>query len=166
MVTAIMLMNVERGRINAVAEDLADRRGVSEVYSVSGSYDLVATLRVTTNEELAALVTEELAGVDGIEHTETLLAFRAHSRHDLEAMLAAVTERNRVIHTVEDEFDPLWGLEGLLRDARIALDLVTSISDTEQAATWPRNSSSRSMEESVSGVNPVRWAITSRGCGS
>ena len=88
MITAILLLNVERGRINAVAEDLAERPGVSEVYSVSGNYDLVAMLRVATNEDMARLVTEELAGVDGIEHTETMLAFRAHSRHDLEAMFS------------------------------------------------------------------------------
>lgn len=88
MVTAIVLMNVERGRINAVAEDLAGRGGVSEVYSVSGNYDLVAVLRVADNESMARLVTEELAAVDGIEHTETMLAFRAHSRHDLEAMFS------------------------------------------------------------------------------
>ena len=88
MVTAILLMNVERPRINAIAEDLAARNGVSEVYSVSGNYDLVALLRVDNNEEMARLVTEELAGVDGIEHTETMLAFRAHSRHDLEAMFS------------------------------------------------------------------------------
>ena len=88
MVTAIVLMNVERGRINAVAEDLAGRGGVSEVYSVSGNYDLVAVLRVPDNESMARLVTEELAAVDGIEHTETMLAFRAHSRHDLEAMFS------------------------------------------------------------------------------
>ena len=88
MVTAILLMNVERPRINAIAEDLAARKGVSEVYSVSGNYDLVALLRVENNEEMARLVTEELAGVDGIEHTETMLAFCAHSRHDLEAMFS------------------------------------------------------------------------------
>lgn len=88
MVTAIVLMNVERGRINAVAEDLAGRTGVSEVYSVSGNYDLVAMLRVPDNETMARLVTEELAAVEGIEHTETMLAFRAHSRHDLEAMFS------------------------------------------------------------------------------
>jgi len=88
MVTAILLMNVERGRINSVAEDLTERKGVSEVYSVSGNYDLVAILRVPDNETMAHLVTDELAQVEGIEHTETMLAFRAHSRHDLEAMFS------------------------------------------------------------------------------
>ena len=37
MVTAIIAMNVERGKVNEVAEKLADMEGISEVYSVSGS---------------------------------------------------------------------------------------------------------------------------------
>jgi DNA-binding Lrp family transcriptional regulator len=86
MVTAIVLLNVERGRINIVAERLAEIPGVSEVYSVAGRYDLVAMLRVKTNEALADLVATGIRGVEGIERTETLIAFRAYSRHDLEAI--------------------------------------------------------------------------------
>lgn len=86
MVTAFVLLNVERGQINAVAERLADVAGVAEVYSVAGRYDLIAVLRVKTNEALADLVTTAIRGVNGITHTETLIAFRAYSRHDLEAM--------------------------------------------------------------------------------
>lgn len=85
MVTAIVLMEVERDRINAVAQQLAERDGVSEVYSVAGRYDLVAILRVRKNEDLADLITSELLGIGGIRNTETLIAFRAYSRHDLEA---------------------------------------------------------------------------------
>ena len=88
MVTSIILMNVERARVNDVAEQLADRTEISEVYSVSGSYDLVAIVRVPRNDDLAKLVTEHLTRVDGIIHTETMLAFRAYSRHDLEEMFA------------------------------------------------------------------------------
>ena len=88
MVTSIILMNVERALVNAVAEQLADRSEISEVYSVSGSYDLVAIVRVPRNDDLATLVTEHLTQVDGIIHTETMLAFRAYSRHDLEEMFA------------------------------------------------------------------------------
>ena len=88
MVTSIILMNVARARVNDVAEQLADRSEISEVYSVSGSYDLVADVRVGCNDDLAALVTEHLTQVDGILHTETMLAFRAYSRHDLEEMFA------------------------------------------------------------------------------
>ncbi len=88
MVTAIVLLNAARGRVNEVAETLAEIDGVSEVYSVGGRYDLVAILRVPANEQLAELVTTRLQNVAGIEDTETLIAFRAQSRHDLESMFS------------------------------------------------------------------------------
>ena len=88
MVTSIILMNVERALVNDVAERLADRPEISEVYSVSGTYDLVAIVRVPRNDDLATLVTEHLTRVEGIIRTETMLAFRAYSRHDLEEMFA------------------------------------------------------------------------------
>ena len=76
MVTSIILMNVERALVNDVAEQLADRSEISEVYSVSGSCDLVAIVRVPCNDDLATLVTEHLTQIGGIIHTETMLAFR------------------------------------------------------------------------------------------
>ncbi|MGI6657539.1 MAG: Lrp/AsnC family transcriptional regulator [Desulfobulbus sp.] len=86
MVTAIILMNTERTQINTVAEALIEIEGISEVYSVSGKYDLVAIARVKTAEDLAELVTSRMLPVEGITQTETMLAFQAFSRHDLEAM--------------------------------------------------------------------------------
>ncbi len=86
MVTAIILMNVERKEINNVAEQLAGMPEISEAYSVSGHHDLVAMVRVPTNDELSELVTKKLAPIPAILRTETLLAFRAYSRHDLDAM--------------------------------------------------------------------------------
>ncbi len=62
--------------------------GISEVYSVGGRYDLVAIARLGTNEELAELVTNHMAKLEGIQYTETLIAFRSYSRHDLEAMFS------------------------------------------------------------------------------
>ena len=88
MVNAVILMNVERSRLNEIAETLADVEGISEVYSVAGKYDLVAIARVKENEDLAGLVTKELVDFKGITKTETLIAFRAISRHDLEAMFS------------------------------------------------------------------------------
>ncbi|MFQ6045453.1 MAG: Lrp/AsnC family transcriptional regulator [Gemmatimonadales bacterium] len=85
MVTAVVLINVQRDSINEVAEHLAAMDGVSEVYSVAGRYDLVAIVRVRTNEELAEIVTARMLKTKGIVGTETLIAFRAYSRHDLEA---------------------------------------------------------------------------------
>ncbi|MGA8260016.1 MAG: Lrp/AsnC ligand binding domain-containing protein [Arenicellales bacterium] len=88
MITAFILMKAERTRIKEAAEKLADIEAISEVYSVSGRYDLVAVVRVRTNDDLADLVTDRLAEVDGIEHTETMMAFRVYSRHDLESMFS------------------------------------------------------------------------------
>ncbi len=83
-----MLMSVEGKLVNQIAEKLANTEGISECYSVGGSYDLVAIIRVPRNEDLARLVTEHIAPLDGVLATETLLAFKAHSKHDLEAMFA------------------------------------------------------------------------------
>lgn len=88
MVTAIILINVERHKVNQLAEQLAGMREISEVYSVSGNYDLIAIVRVDSNEALAELVTDRLLKIDGITKTDTVLAFKAYSRHDLEAMFS------------------------------------------------------------------------------
>ena len=88
MVTSIILLNIERSKINEVAETLSEMDGISEVYSVSGNYDLVAIARVHNNEELANLVTKRLLKINSILKTETMLAFQAFSRHDLEAMFS------------------------------------------------------------------------------
>ena len=88
MVTSIILINAERNKINEVAEQLQAIPGVSEVYSVSGKYDLVAIIRVKNNDALADLVTRKMLTLGGIVKTETMLAFQAYSRHDLEAMFS------------------------------------------------------------------------------
>ncbi len=88
MVTSILLINAERMKINEVAQQLADIKGISEVYSVSGRYDIIAIARVKTNDDLADLVTNELIKINSIIKTETNLAFKTVSRHDLEAMFS------------------------------------------------------------------------------
>jgi DNA-binding Lrp family transcriptional regulator len=66
------------------ARALAEISGVSEVYSVSGAWDLVAILRVPDLDRIASVVTEEFSAVPGIIRTQTLTAFRAYSKNDLE----------------------------------------------------------------------------------
>ncbi|MEW5792600.1 MAG: Lrp/AsnC family transcriptional regulator [Pseudomonadota bacterium] len=92
MVNALVMLTVARDKVNAVAEQLAEMPGISEVYSVAGRYDLVAIIRVRDNDSLAELVTNRLRQVEGILNSETLIAFRVHSRHDLEAMFTIGTE--------------------------------------------------------------------------
>lgn len=86
MVTAFALIQVEPGRVAAVAERLAEIDGVAEAYSVAGRFDQVAVLRVPDNEAMARLVSSSVLGLPGIVRTETLPAFRAYSRHDLDAL--------------------------------------------------------------------------------
>lgn len=92
MVTAIVLLNTERGKVNEVAEQLVDMDGVSEVHSVAGRYDLVAVLRVRDNDSLAALVTEHIRRLEGIKLSETLIGFRVYSKHDLEHLFSVGLE--------------------------------------------------------------------------
>ena len=88
MVTAIVLINTHHGRINEVAEALAELAEFSEVYSVGGSYDIGGILRVDTNEAIADMVTNRMIRIEGIEHTETMIAFKTYSRHDLEEIFS------------------------------------------------------------------------------
>jgi len=83
MVTAFVLLNVERGQLKAVSEGLLKIEGIAEVYSVAGPFDLVAIARVKEHNQLDDLVNERLATLEGIASTETLIAFRALAKKDL-----------------------------------------------------------------------------------
>ena len=92
MITAIVFLRTDVERVNEVAAALADIDGVSEVYSVTGDLDLVAMVRVHGLEDVSRVVTDQVAKVDGIRGTETHIAFRTHSRHDLEAAFSLGAE--------------------------------------------------------------------------
>ncbi|HWJ83398.1 MAG TPA: Lrp/AsnC ligand binding domain-containing protein [Nocardioides sp.] len=85
MITAIVFVEAETARIPEVAEAIAALDGVSEVYSVTGQIDLVVLVRVKRHEDIADVVSDQLNKVPGVLDTETHIAFRAYSRHDLEA---------------------------------------------------------------------------------
>jgi DNA-binding Lrp family transcriptional regulator len=55
---------------------------------VTGEFDLVAMVRVRSHDELADVIPGNVNRVDGVLHTETHIAFRTYSRHDLEAAFA------------------------------------------------------------------------------
>lgn len=88
MITAIVFIQAAVDRIPEVAEEIAQLKGVSEVYSVTGEIDLIALVRVRAHEEIADVVADRLNKVDGVLATETHVAFRAYSQHDLEAAFA------------------------------------------------------------------------------
>ena len=88
MNTALVLLTVARDKVNTVAEALAEMEGITEVYSVAGRYDLAVIIRVKDNDQMAELVTNHMLKVEGILTSETLMAFRVHSRHDLDSMFS------------------------------------------------------------------------------
>lgn len=85
MITAIVLIKADMGRIPEVGEAIAQLDGVSEVYSITGEYDLVAMVRVQRHDDLAEVIPGRLNKTPGVLSTETHIAFRTYSRHDLEA---------------------------------------------------------------------------------
>ncbi len=85
MVTAIVLIKAETNRIPDLANKIAEMQGVSEVFSVAGRFDLVAIVRVARNEDLADVISDKMRMQEGIVETETMIAFRAYSRQELEA---------------------------------------------------------------------------------
>ena len=86
VLTAVILIKASREGLRTLGPQLADVEGVSEVYTVTGEWDFVAMVRVREHEELARVVTTGLARLDGIEKTNTMVAFQQFSSHDLEAM--------------------------------------------------------------------------------
>lgn len=93
MITAVVLITAERGALPNLGETLASVKGVSEVYSVTGDIDFIAMVRAREHEELADIVTRRIAQVPGVAKTATHVAFKAYSRHDLEAMFAIGADR-------------------------------------------------------------------------
>ena len=85
MITAIVLITADVDRIPEVAQQIADLDGVTEVYSVAGDADLVAMVRVRHHEDLADVIADRLNKVVGVTGTNTHIAFRTYSSHDLEA---------------------------------------------------------------------------------
>lgn len=85
MITAIVFVKATVDRIPEVAQAIAAIDGVSEVYSVTGGIDLIAMVRVKQHDDVAAVVADQLNKVSGVTSTETHIAFRAYSRHDLES---------------------------------------------------------------------------------
>jgi DNA-binding Lrp family transcriptional regulator len=85
MITAIVFVKADVARIPQVAEAIAAIDGVTEVYSVTGQIDLITLVRVTDHEDVARVVADSINKVPGVMETETHIAFRTYSQHDLES---------------------------------------------------------------------------------
>jgi DNA-binding Lrp family transcriptional regulator len=86
VLTAFVLVKSTREGLSHLGAELADVEGIAEVYTVTGEWDFVAIARVREHDDLAKVVTHHLTRLDGIEKTQTMVAFQQFSAHDLEAM--------------------------------------------------------------------------------
>ena len=96
MLTAVILVKSTRDGLTRLGPELADVEGVAEVYTVTGEWDFIAIARVREHEDLAKVVTHHLTRLEGIEHTQTMVAFQQFSAHDLEAMFGLGLEDKSV----------------------------------------------------------------------
>ena len=85
MVTAIVMIKAETSRIPELANQITEMSGVQEVFSVAGRVDLIAIVKVARHEDLADVISDKMRHLEGIVETETMIAFRAYSKKELEA---------------------------------------------------------------------------------
>lgn len=88
MTHAIVLIEAERDAMPTLGSRLAEIDCVGQVYSVTGTWDFVAIVHVARHEQLADVVTAGIGQADGVARTQTMVAFEAFSRHDLEALFS------------------------------------------------------------------------------
>jgi DNA-binding Lrp family transcriptional regulator len=93
VITAVVLITAEKGALPKLGEALAAVDGVSEVYSVTGDFDFVAMVRAREHDELAEIVTGRIGQVPGVLRTDTHVAFKMYSRHDLESLFSIGAEQ-------------------------------------------------------------------------
>ena len=88
MTHAIVLIEAERDALGTLGSELAELEGVGAAYSVTGEWDFVVVLNLRRHEQLADVVTHGIAKLDGVVKTQTMVAFEAFSKHDLEALFS------------------------------------------------------------------------------
>nr|WP_256939418.1 Lrp/AsnC ligand binding domain-containing protein [Arthrobacter sp. BF1] len=82
------MIKTDATRIPEAAQEISELSGISEVYSVTGEWDLIAIARVKKHEDLAEVIADKLSKVKSVVSTTTQISFRAYSQHDLDAAFA------------------------------------------------------------------------------
>ncbi len=75
MTDAYVNIVVESGAVSHAVEAVADLESVRAVHAVTGDFDAIAQLELSSKEEIPEVVAEDIHGVSGVLDTVTNVAF-------------------------------------------------------------------------------------------
>lgn len=76
MACAMILINTEAGMDTEAARSLKKVKGASNVCLLSGLYDVVATIKADSAEEILKIVYEQVRTIDGVEASHTMFCMQ------------------------------------------------------------------------------------------
>lgn len=82
MPTVIVLLKVDHRNVTGTAEKLLEIPDVSEVFSISGRYDLLVMIKCADVDKVEAIITDQLLRTEGIVDSETMFAFRSYDKRE------------------------------------------------------------------------------------
>ena len=86
MITAFVLVEAERTALAKLGGKLNQIDGVAEVYSVTGAWDFVAIVRVERHQQLADALAKNVAALEGVSRSQTMVAFDSFTDLDLDKL--------------------------------------------------------------------------------
>jgi DNA-binding Lrp family transcriptional regulator len=82
MPTAIVLLKIDHQKVTGTAERLLEIPDLTEVYSVSGRYDLMAIIKCDSLDRIECVITDHLLKTEGVIDSETMFAFRSYDKRE------------------------------------------------------------------------------------
>lgn len=82
MPTAIVLLKIDPRKVTGTAEKILDIADITDVYSVSGRYDLLAIIKCESVDKIESVITDELLRIEGVVGSETMFAFRSYDKRE------------------------------------------------------------------------------------
>jgi DNA-binding Lrp family transcriptional regulator len=70
-------LRCQPGKTYEVADKLYEREIVSELYSTSGEFDLLAKIYIPEDVDIGKFINEKIVDIDGIQQSLTTLTFTA-----------------------------------------------------------------------------------------
>ena len=82
MPTAIVMLKIDHRKVTGTAEKLLEIPNITDVYSVSGRFDLLVIIKCDSIDMIEGVITDELLKTEGILESETMFAFRSYDKRE------------------------------------------------------------------------------------